>query len=349
MAKNGRGTLISGLIVVGAMLLTACGGGGSTDIGAQAARASDEPSEEFVEAAKDEGSIVWYSSIPQDQSVALSTAFSDKYGIDVELVRQGSEVVAPRFSAERDAGDADADIVTIPEDYILSQFNDNGWLEPVDPELMPAVQAWPEEHLHEDTYGLVNIQPLGVAYNTDMVDGDDLETWDDLVDEQFQDEIALADPDAIRAYTALFQILGEEYGDEYLEKFQDLNYQLVPSSVPATQDVAAGETAIALPSLYSLTQPLVEAGAPIEMKVLEPTTGVQQFLAMTEGSDAPNAQKLFMNFALSAEGQAVLNEDNAASVLENIPGTLELPENYVVPNLEEANEHREELAELMGY
>jgi iron(III) transport system substrate-binding protein len=338
---------IAGL-AVSALFLSACGGPGAAEADERTVNAADEAAQELIDAAKEEGSVVWYSSIPEAPTEAAASAFEEKYGVTVEIVRAGSEILAQRYGTERDTGDVVGDVLTFPEDYIFSDYIEKSWLAPFDKEKMPALNQWPSDQLYENSYALVNIQPIGVAYNTDLVNGEDLKDWESILDEQYKGKIVLADPGAIVPWTELLRLLNETYGADYLTSFKEQNFQMQPSAVPGTQQVAAGESALAFPSLYSVVNPLKEQGAPIDIKFFEPTTGVQQFTAISEGSDHPNASALLVNYLLSAEGQSVLNEGVAASVLEDVAGTVPLPEGYRMPDLLKALDEQKSLLALLG-
>lgn len=302
----------------------------------------------LVDAAKGEGSVVWYTSIPQAPVDAAVAAFQAKYGVTVEVVRLGSEVIEQRYATERDAGNVVGDVLTVPEAFILSEYKTKGWLEPITPETVPALNPWPAQYFYDDSFALVNIQPIGIAFNTDSVTADELTGWESLLDPKFSGKIALADPGAILSWTEVLRIVQGSLGDAYLTGLKGQAPQIQASAIPATQQVAAGDSLIAFPSLLSVVNPLKAEGAPIDIKFFNPTTGVQQFVAISAGAPHPNASKLLTNYLMSAEGQAVLNKDVASSVLPDIAGTVPLPENYVLPDLVKAAAAKDSILGLLG-
>lgn len=336
-------------LAVSVLFLSACGGTGAAETGnTTSANSTDEASQELIAAAKAEGRVVWYSSIPQAPTEAAASAFEKKYGVTVEIVRASSEIIEQRYSTERDTAKVVGDVLTVPESYILSDYLKKSWLAPFDSKTMPALNKWPSKYLYEDSYALVNIQPIGVAYNTDLVKGDDLKSWESVLDAKYKGKIVLADPGAIVPWTELLRLLKNTYGEKYLTDFKNQNFQLQPSAVPGTQQVAAGESALAFPSLYSVVNPLKEKGAPIDIKFFSPTSGVQQFTAMSKGSSHPKASALLVNYLLSTEGQSVLNHGIAASVLPDVPGTVPLPTDYQLPDLVKAKDEQKALLTLLG-
>lgn len=320
------------------LFATACGGGSS----------ADSEGGDLVEAAQKEGIVTWYVSIPDEPVQAVANAFEQEYGIAVEVVRMGSPVVAQRYSTERDAGQAVGDLVTIPEAHVLDEYIEKGWLRTLPADQLENLDEWPEEALHKDTYFLVNSQPIGVAYNTDKL-SEAPQDWEDLLDPKLKGEIDMADPMSFLSWAAFLSILKEEYGEEFLEGLADDDIKKVDSAIPGTQQVAAGESIATFPSLPSVVNPLKESGAPVELVYLSPTTGVEQYTAVSEGSPHPNAALLFADFLMSEKGQIALNEGFGISPLGDLAGTLPKPEGYVAPDLATAREEQEQLNALLGF
>ncbi len=322
------------------LFATACGGGG----GSAGSEGGD-----LVEAAQNEGIVTWYVSIPDEPVQAAAAAFEEEYGIPVEVVRMGSPVLAQRYSTERDSGQSVGDLVTIPEAHVLDEYLEKGWIRELPADQVENMADWPEEALHKDAYFLVNSQPIGVAYNTDKLSASDVESWEDLLDPKLKGEIDTADPQSFLSWTELLRILKEEYGEEFLEGLADNDIKKVDSAIPGTQQVAAGESLATFPSLPSVVNPLQESGAPVELAYLAPTTGVEQYTAVAEGSPHPNAALLFANFLMSEKGQIALNEGFGISPLGELEGTLPEPEGYVTPDLSLALEEQDHLNELLGF
>lgn len=322
------------------LFATACGGGG----GSAGSEGGD-----LVEAAQNEGIVTWYVSIPDAPVQAAAAAFEEEYGIPVEVVRMGSPVLAQRYSTERDSGQSVGDLVTIPEAHVLDEYLEKGWIRELPADQVDNMADWPEEALYKDAYFLVNSQPIGVAYNTDKLSASDVESWEDLLDPKLKGEIDTADPQSFLSWTELLRLLKEEYGEEFLEGLADNDIKKVDSAIPGTQQVAAGESLATFPSLPSVVNPLKESGAPVELAYLAPTTGVEQYTAVAEGSPHPNAALLFANFLMSEKGQIALNEGFGISPLGELEGTLPEPEGYVTPDLSLALEEQDHLNELLGF
>src|SRR5215217_9198898 len=55
-----------------------------------ATRNPDEADPQLVEAARREGSVVWYTSVDLSVAQSLARAFTEKYGVQAEVNRNGS-------------------------------------------------------------------------------------------------------------------------------------------------------------------------------------------------------------------------------------------------------------------
>ena len=75
---------------------------------ATSARAADAVD---LAAAKREGKVVWYTSLPIALSQKLAGLFEQDSGIKVELFRSGGSAILRRFMQEKDAGRVLADVL----------------------------------------------------------------------------------------------------------------------------------------------------------------------------------------------------------------------------------------------
>jgi ABC-type glycerol-3-phosphate transport system substrate-binding protein len=127
--------------------------------------------------------------------------------------------------------------------------------------------------------------------------------------------------------------LGKRYATEaeagnFVADILQQDIRWVPSTVPGTQMLAAGEAALLLQNLRMVSYSVIESGGPIDDVMLEPNTGLESTAAISTEASHPNAARLLLNYVLSPEGQALLAKDVGASPLGDIPGALPLPNDY---------------------
>src|SRR4051812_6674983 len=68
-----------------------------------------------MEAAKKEGKVVWYTSVPVETAQKVGNLFEQKTGIKVELFRSGGSAILRRFQQEAEAGKVFVGVVTHSE------------------------------------------------------------------------------------------------------------------------------------------------------------------------------------------------------------------------------------------
>lgn len=314
--------------------------------------AQSGPEQEMVAAAKAEGSLTWYSVLPDSSVEATVAAFESSYpDIKVNALRLSSGPMATRYSQERSAGANPADVLTISSPQFFIDAYAKGWFE-TSLEGLPALEDWPQKY-YEEGRATTGLLPLVIGYNTDQVPADEVpDGWEDLLDPKWKGKMFLGDPRTVPAYLALAELWRQEYGEDYLKKFAQQDYTIVSSIVPGSQELAAGGGALVVPNSHTVLAPLIKQGAPVAASEFPtPTTGVEYVSAIATENDKPAAARLFMNFLLSEEGQAVFNRGGGTSVLGKVAEDLrELPEDYrpLGPMLESAKPRTAELLRLLG-
>lgn len=299
-------------------------------------------------AAVDEPMLVWYSSQDPSRNRAAADAFAAAYPrIQIEHLRLATGALATRYAQERDAGVVNADLISLADPNFIAQGAANGWFVPVTPETVPALADLDPAWIN---HGAVtsSLSMLGFAYNTDEVGDTPPASWEDLLDPRFAGRIIMGDPRTVPSYMALFRILREELGDDFLTRLAAQQPVVVPSVVPATQQLAAGEVAIVMPNVMTVVRVLSEQGAPIDFVTPELTTGNEFETVLSAGASSPNAALCFLAFLMSEEGQIAYNGPTSVSPFPGVPETAPMPSNYTAPRIPEVGEHSGEIVELLG-
>jgi iron(III) transport system substrate-binding protein len=100
--------------------------------------------------------------------------------------------------------------------------------------------------------------------------------------------------------------MGEERGMAYLRRLSQQRIASVNSSARQTLDqTIAGEYAIALQIFNHHAVISAKQGAPVKWIPMEPATGALSVVSIAKNAPHPNAAKLFEDFLISKEGQAV--------------------------------------------
>jgi iron(III) transport system substrate-binding protein len=300
------------IMTVGVVTLaaaTACGGSGSAE---PVVSAGGGISPQLVEAAKSEGTLTLYHSPTEDSIRKWAEGFTKEYGIKVEQLRAGSNELFERFSTEFRAGQEIADVLlkSDPQDFVTAKNeemlanytpeNDKSY----DPKVAVSGYYYPGYSL---TYAF--------AYNPAKLNPEELKMVEEtgakaFSDPRFKGRIAVNNANVAETTTATYYImanrLGSEYGWPWLEGVAANQPKIYDSSNPMADRLVAGEFALAFPFPDTAIAPLVEAGAPIRWFYPEESPVSTNFIAISAKAAHPNAARLFMEWATSAEANSQL-------------------------------------------
>lgn len=317
MWNRGRKS-VAPLLLALALIAAGCGGNGDeseapsggtdTDGDAEATGGIDE----LVEAAQAEGEVVVYHGTAEDTTREWVQAFVDEYGIEVIQHRAASNPLYERFAQESRVGQHQADVVILSDRESFTESIGEEWLAEYVPE---NHDRFPEELMREPYYyPTYNVQQA-VTYNHEQLSDEELEFlesegFEALADPRFRGRIALAHPLVAQQLAAFHYLLAErlDLGWDWAEAVAANDPQLYDSSVPMGERLAAGEHAIALALPDSIAAPQFDAGAPVRWIYPEETVVVTWGMAISANAPNPNAARLFVEWATTAEANASIAE-----------------------------------------
>lgn len=278
---------------------------------------ANEAPAELVEAAKAEGTLVFYSANPVPGTEHLADAFEDKYGIIVERLALPAGTLLQRFASELEADSFNADIILGAgfDQVVTDDFVENGWMIPIQDAGIPAIEdgSYPEDFLNQST-ATVAYNPWIMAYNTDLVTGEAPTSFEALGDPAYQNLVCMPNPEVALAYIEIWDRIRAEYGEEMLERVAANNPKIFESAAATSSALAAGECAVAGPVSGPAIAALPER-APVTAFTPTVTTGTQMELGFInpERIAHPNAARLFAHYVLTPEGN-----EQQATVGDNI-------------------------------
>ena len=279
----------------------------------QESTSSNKAMEDLIAGAQKEGTVTFYAS-PINPRI-VSDAFTKKYGIRVDLLRIGSSELNPRFAAEAAAKSVAADVIVTPND--VNFWNDmykEGHLVNLGEAGVPSYKTYPADFLRNDVKApIAQIVPFVIAYNKDEVSASTAPTtWQDFIDPKWKGKIALGDPKANTTYAATIVELADKFGEEYVRALGRQKPLYYSSSLPLIQAVASGEVSLAYPPNGINVELSVKQGAPlgvVKMRADQESWGGEQLLGVSRNAPHPSAARLFAEFILSKEGNAIVNGD----------------------------------------
>jgi iron(III) transport system substrate-binding protein len=338
--------LLRGVALLGAAcLLAACGGGGP----APATQPVPVPAalQSTFDTARTEPPLTWYSSQDPGLNDAVVSAFEAQYpGVEVQALRLATGALATRYSQERQAGAVTAGLITLADPNFVQTGRAAGWFEVFEKSALPSLDRLPDRFFDKGV-ATTGINVLGIAYNTNDVQQPPA-TWQDALAPAYRGKMLLGDPRNVPSYLALAKILTDRVGSDYLTRLKAQEPTLVDSMVPGTQQLAAGEAALAVPNVLSVVAPLKDKGAPIDFVVPTPTTGNEFTTMISAGGTSPATAKLLDDFLFTDAGQRAFNGTAGSSPLGSVDGTAPLPADYLDPDIEKLPPVRAALLAQLG-
>lgn len=272
----------------------------------------------LIDAARKEGSVVWYTGFLVNQLVVpVAKAFEAKYGVKVEYTRLNSADIMLRVTNEAAAGRMASDV------FDGSNF-------------VPLYRAGHADKFTPDSladYGpgfgdpgglwvATNSNYLTLAYNTDLVKASDVPlTLDALLDPRWKGKMGMTtsmNPTGGPGFVgAVLGTKGEKAGMAYLEKLAAQEIRNVPANQRVVLDqTIAGERPIALMTFNHHSVISAKKGAPVAWAKFDPVVATRTYASVTRGGPHPNAGRLLVDFLMSREGQALFA---AAGYIPNHP------------------------------
>ena len=273
----------------------------------------------LVERAKQEGSVVVYTSLAPTESKPLAAAFEKKYGIKVELWRALSDKVVQRVVAEAQGRRHVVDVVEtngpememIAREMLLAEFH-SPYIEDLPPAAIPAHRTWMPDRMNY----------FVVGYNTSKVARSDIPaTYDGFADPKWKGRIGLEATD-VEWMATLVKKWGEPRGTAFFRKLAAMKPDLRKGHVLLAELVAAGEIPVGLTLYNSNVESLKRKGAPIDFVPVQPVVARPQGIGVAKQAPHPHAALLFADFVLSPEGQKLFESMGRVPVSTRVKSAL---------------------------
>jgi len=288
---------------------------GSSAMGATLLKASQpavaaENEAALYEAAKKEGTLVFYSALFTKEILdETGKAFTKKYpGISFEGVREKASTVFKKINQELKSGLKVTDVFATTDISQMLQLKEQKQLLQYKPLGQQNILE-PYRHIDpENFYQTSAISPIIIAYNSQKLAAADApKTWLDLTKDKYLDLIVTGSGAASGHVGTWALAMQQKYGwDKYIEKFNKLNPKLRLSINDVIPILVSGERVLGATLLGQAWLRKVQ-GDPIE--VVYPADGtvvVVCTVGILKNAPHPNASKLFLNFLMSKEYSELL-------------------------------------------
>jgi iron(III) transport system substrate-binding protein len=261
----------------------------------------------LVQAARKEGSVVWYTAVALPTATAIAHAFKEKYtGIDVQLHRTGSERVLQRIMQEAAAGIKNVDLLDTSDAGHFELLKGKGMLLKFTPQ---GVAGFPDGFKDKAGFYYGMRSTLSVmAHNPKILPEKDApKTWKDLLNSRWSGKMVTAHPGYSGIIVTHVLALVNLYGWDYFRDLAKNKLHIVQSALDPAGVVASGERAVGVNGAEYFYYRTQKRGNPI--KIIYPKEGVPLIvspMAIAKDAPHPNAAKLFAEFVFAKESQQLL-------------------------------------------
>ncbi|MCC6947670.1 MAG: extracellular solute-binding protein [Bradyrhizobiaceae bacterium] len=282
----------------------------------------------LYEAAKKEGSIVWYVSQTTTEFADLACKqFNAKYpGVTCNAVRASGQVVMQRLMQEVKANAVQADVMS---------SNDDGQMVTLD-QAKQLADYTPENHKHMipsllkagngSKWSITSVAPLGMMANAKLVKAEEApKDWKDILDPKWKGQVAIGHPGFSGSVGVWVVTMKKMYGWDYFEQLAKNQPQVGRSIADGVSLVESGERKIAVVPM-SLAEGSKAQGKPT--LPLYPASGLilpPGVTAIMEKAPHPNAARLFMEFLLSKEYSETLRDTARWPMRTDVPAPQGMP------------------------
>lgn len=265
------------------------------------ARASEQAT---IEAARKEGSLMIYNSMTPSQMQLIINAFHAKYPvIEVKVYRAVGERLLTKILTEAQAGQHDFDILQSGDTQAYFLKKKNLLAKYVSPETkyLPKIFVDPEGY-----WAAMYSMPKIIGYNTRMVRKTDVpRTDEELLNPKWRGKIA-TDNTKPEPFFWIMERMGREKGIAYLKKLAAQELRFYAGLSLLTNLLAAGEFPLGLYTYLHSVEEAKSRGAPVEWVAQDRVFTKFQPVSIAAKAPHPNAAKLYVDFALSLEGQKLI-------------------------------------------
>ncbi len=300
-----------------------------------------------LDQARKEGEVVWYTAMNVPDTDALRKPFVERYPfLTLTVLRATGEKVRTRILTEARAKRFSWDIVSfnlldmdaLAAEGLLAAYQSPEAASGYAPGAVDPQGRW----------AAIYVRQYVIGYNTRQVKPDEApRSWSDLLAPRWAGKIALDESD-VEWYAAMLDYWGRDKAVGYMRALSRQKPQQRRGHSLLTRLLVAGEFPLALVHAAEIEKEKQE-GAPVEwVRTLDPVVTSPSQVAISARAPHPAAARLFVDFLLSSEGQALIKSRGRVPARMGVDaeaGTLKA--HYVDPRLAaQFNRYEKEFREI---
>jgi iron(III) transport system substrate-binding protein len=256
--------------------------------------------------SRGEGKVVWWTTVPIDQSKVLADLFSKQNpSIKVDLFRTGATSLQNKIVTEARVGRHSWDVVNFNGEFVLELVKQK----------LIAPYASVEHAMMDDDmkdgngyWSGLHAQPIVLGYHTRQVKKEDVPaTYEALLHPRWKGRKISIDNEGFGLLKGLEKAWGRERAIAYLKKLAAQEPVPMRGNTHRVQLVAAGEYPLLIAYAHSV-EAARHAGAPIDWVALEPVPVQLSVIMLAANAPNPNGAKQFIDFLLSSEAQLAMRK-----------------------------------------
>lgn len=267
--------------------------------------AQSQHTTKLIEGAKQEGELMWYTSMGLSDAKPLIKEFEGLYPfIKVKLYRTGAIGVLNKILTEARAGKYIFDVAESSGQLVLSLTEKKL----ISPYLSPERAYYRKDLKDEKGYWTsTRVNPWMLGYNSNMLKNEDVpKSYQALLAPQWSGRKISLDTQAYALFQGLLKAWGKERALEYFRKLAAQEPHLQRGNNTRAGLVAAGAMPLTIALAHTLERYKSKQGAPIDWVPLEPVPVEVYVTILASKAQHPNAAKLFIDFVLSKKGQQMM-------------------------------------------
>ncbi|CAM3252224.1 ABC transporter substrate-binding protein [Paracoccus nototheniae] len=283
----------------------------------------------IIEGSRAEGGLTIYSNMADNNWAPILQGFEARYPwIDVETIDLGSGTVHSRWEAEQGSSSRTADILVSGANDRWASYGKDGLMEPYD---SPELAHLPDFAKPYPGVTVMSADPLVITYNAALLDEAQRPTGLASLAAAAEGDPGTFDG-RITTYDAARNSFGlaawwsymDAKGDEGWDNLRRIGPMIrgETSGGPMNEKIATGEYVMGVAVSGITIFPRLEQPGGEILGFAFPDDGTIMMLrgmGIAKGAANMNAAKLFMDYALSTEGQTLVGQGGLVPYRDDVP------------------------------